>query len=67
VNPVAVKREKAAALLDMSPEFFDVHVRPHVRCVYLGGRPTRFWRVATLEQFMAEREGEELAGLRAVS
>lgn len=39
VQALAYRRAEAAAALGMSVEVFDVHVRPHVPAVRLGGLP----------------------------
>ena len=35
-QPIALQRQDAAALLDISVDTFDRHVRPHVPVVYVG-------------------------------
>jgi hypothetical protein len=48
---LAVQRKEAAACLSLSVDSFDRHVRPHIRCVYIGD--VRLWPVAELERWLA--------------
>lgn len=57
---LALQRKEAAEALGISGDTFDRHVRPHLRCVYVGA--TRLWRVADLDAWL-EREAKELGSL----
>lgn len=50
---LALQRKEAAAALGVSVDTFDRHVRPELRCVYVGD--TRLWPVAELERWLADR------------
>jgi hypothetical protein len=50
--PGALQRVWAARWLGVSPEFFDEHVRPHLRCVYVGS--LRLWPVTELQRWLDE-------------
>ena len=50
---LALQRKDAAAALSISVDSFDRYVRPHVRCVYLGG--VRLWPVAELQRLLEAR------------
>lgn len=56
---LALQRKEAAAALSVSGDTFDRHIRPHLRCVYVGG--LRLWPVAELERFLL-REATEPHG-----
>lgn len=49
---LALNREQAAAALNMSVDTFDEHVRPFLRCVYVG--TTRRWAVSELQRWLDE-------------
>lgn len=50
---LAYQRKDAAAALGISVDTFDRHVRPDLRCVYVGD--TRLWPRRELERWLAER------------
>jgi hypothetical protein len=50
---LAYQRKDAAAALGLSVDSFDRHVRPTLKCVYVGD--TRLWPVKELERWLAER------------
>ncbi len=50
---LAYQRKDAAAALGLSVDSFDRHVRPELKCVYVGD--ARLWPVAELERWLAER------------
>jgi hypothetical protein len=50
---IAFQRREAAAALSVGVDTFDRHIRPQLRCVYVGD--VRLWRVAELERWLAER------------
>lgn len=50
---LALQRKDAAAALGISVDSFDRHVRPELKCVYIGD--TRLWPVAELERWLAAR------------
>jgi len=50
---LAVQRKEAAAAPGVGVDTFDRHIRPHLRCVYVGD--VRLWPVAELERWLAER------------
>lgn len=52
LTPLAVKRDEAAAVLGMSPEHFDRHVRDEVPVVYSGR--LRLYPVRGLEQWLVD-------------
>ena len=47
IAPLALQRKDAAAALGISVDTFDRHVRPQLRCVYIGD--TRLWPVTELD------------------
>jgi hypothetical protein len=47
---LAYKRKNAAAALDISVDYFDAHVRPHLRPVYIAGA-TRY-RASELQEWL---------------
>ncbi len=62
-NPkLAYQRKEAAAVLGISVDTFDRHVRPELKCIYVGD--TRLWPVKELERWLASRAmmpGEKLS------
>jgi len=52
IAPLAYQRKEAAAALGVSVDTFDRHIRPHLRCVYVGD--TRLWPVSELERWLAQ-------------
>lgn len=50
---LAYQRKDAAAALSLSVDSFDRHVRPTLKCVYVGD--VRLWPAAELERWLAER------------
>jgi hypothetical protein len=52
VVPLAYQRAQAAAACGVSVRCFDMHIRPHVRCVYVGN--TRLWATSELQRFLDE-------------
>jgi hypothetical protein len=50
VAPGALQRKRAAEWLDVSEETFDRHVRPHLKCVYVGS--LRLWPVTELQRWL---------------
>lgn len=53
VAQLAYQRKDAAAALGVSVDTFDRHVRPDLKCVYVGD--TRLWPTTELERWLAER------------
>jgi hypothetical protein len=47
---LALQRKDAAAALSISADSFDRHVRPHLRCCYIG--EIRLWPVAELDRWL---------------
>ena len=50
VVPLAYQRAQAAAACGVSGKSFDEHIRPHLRCVYIGD--IRLWSVAELQHWL---------------
>jgi predicted DNA-binding transcriptional regulator AlpA len=50
---LALQRKEAAAALGVAVDTFDRHIRPDLRCVYVGG--VRLWPVAEIERWLAAR------------
>ena len=50
---LALQRKEAAAALGVGVDTFDRHIRPALRCVYVGG--IRLWPVAELERWLESR------------
>lgn len=48
---LALQRKEAAAALGIGVDSFDRHVRPELKCVYVGD--VRLWPVAELERWLA--------------
>jgi hypothetical protein len=53
VPRLGLQRKDAAKAVGMEVDSFDRHVRPFVRCVYLGS--LRIWPVSELERFLVDR------------
>lgn len=51
--PLALQRAKAAAALSVGVDTFDRHIRPLLKCVYVGD--LRLWPVAELERYLDEQ------------
>jgi hypothetical protein len=47
---LALQRKDAAAALSIGVDTFDRHVRPYLRCVYVGD--LRLWPVAEIERWL---------------
>lgn len=47
---LALQRKEAAEALGVSGDTFDRHIRPELRCVYVGD--LRLWPVAELERWL---------------
>jgi hypothetical protein len=50
---LALQRKEAAAALGVGVDTFDRHIRPALRCVYVGD--IRLWPVTELETWLAVR------------
>jgi hypothetical protein len=50
---LALQRKDAAAALGIGVDTFDRHVRPELRCVYVGD--VRLWPVTELERWLGAR------------
>lgn len=50
---LALQRKEAAAALGVGVDTFDRHIRPELRCVYVGD--VRLWPVAELERWLEGR------------
>jgi hypothetical protein len=48
--PLAVNQKAAAELCGVSVNHFKKHIRPYIKCVYVGG--VRRWLVTTLEDWL---------------
>lgn len=60
---LALQRREAAAALGVGVDTFDRHIRPHLRCVYVGD--LRLWPVAEIERWLESRammRGETTGG-----
>jgi len=53
VPTLALKRRQAAQAVSLGVDAFDEHVRPHIRCVYVGTE--RLYPVAELQRWLHER------------
>lgn len=62
---LALQRKQAAEALDVSGDTFDRHVRPHLRCVYIGD--LRVWPVAELERWLDRQATSPVASPAAVT
>ena len=49
---LALQRKEAAAALGVGVDTFDRYIRPHLRCVYVGG--VRLWPVAEIERWLVD-------------
>lgn len=52
VVPLAYQRQEAAEALGVAVTTFDEHIRPHLKCVYIGG--VRLWAIAELQRWLDE-------------
>ena len=48
--PLAYQRAQAALALGVSEDFFDKHIRPYVKAVYVGS--LRLWSVNELQRWL---------------
>jgi len=55
MTPRLLSREAAAAYCGVTPETFEVHIRPHVRPIEIGAR--RLWDIRALNRWLDERSG----------